>query len=151
MRKSLLVAALAAAGMALVSATTGLAHHSVQNQFDVSTTLNKRGVLKKVDWINPHAWFHFSEIDKDGNPVIGPDGRQVTWSIETAGSAGLVRAGLGDRRLFEIGKVFGFSGFPARTYDSKTGKGDTQMFTEAITFPDGRTVGIATFSGPATN
>jgi hypothetical protein len=145
MSKSLLMAALAATGLVVGSTATGFAHHSVQNQFDVSVLLEKRGVLDKVDWINPHAWFHFKEIDKDGKPVLGPDGTQVRWSIETTGPAGLVRAGLADRRLFKEGDIYGFSGYPARTYDPKTGKGDTSMFTNAITFPDGKTLGIATF------
>ena len=145
MRKSLLVAALATTGVVLASTEAGLAHHAVQNQFDVSVLVEKRGVLSKVDWINPHAWFHFKEIDKDGKPVLGPDGTQVQWSIETTGPGGLVRAGIADRRLFEIGKVYSFSGYPARTYDMKTGKGDTTMFTNSITFPDGKTLGIATF------
>src|SRR5215213_5613504 len=109
MSKSLLLAALAATGL-VASTVTGLAHHSVQNQFDVSVLIEKKGVLDKVDWINPHAWFHFKEVDKDGKPVLGPDGTQVRWSIETTGPAGLVRAGIADRRLFKEGETFTFSG-----------------------------------------
>jgi hypothetical protein len=38
----------------------------------------------------------------------------VIWSIETTGPNGLRQLGLADRRLFQIGEKFTFSGYPAR-------------------------------------
>src|ERR1700688_1971956 len=56
--KRMPVAATAAASLLLAMAPA-LAHHAVQAQFDVSKTLEKRGVLVKIDWINPHTYMHF--------------------------------------------------------------------------------------------
>lgn len=152
MRKSALIGSVALAAVIALPSTAGLAHHAVQNQFNTSDEglLQKRGVLRKIDWINPHAWFHFAEVDADGNPVLGPDGRQVVWSIETTGPNGLRRQGIADRRLFEIGANYTFSGYVARTYDQETGEGSTTMFANEIIFPDGRSLGIATFQDAST-
>jgi hypothetical protein len=146
MKKLSMLAGAVAMGIVMVPVSTGIAHHSVQNQFNVTYVIEKMGKLLRVDWVNPHSWFHFAEVDAAGNPVIGPDGRQVQWSIETTGPGGLVRAGIADRRLFVVGQVYGFKGYPSRTYDPATGLGETTMFTHSITFPDGRVVGVATFA-----
>jgi len=131
--KKLIVAGLLAAGVSLAPAVPGTAHHSVQNEFDINQIIVKTGVLKKIDWINPHAWFHFDEVDAEGKPVLDENGRQITWSLETTGPNGLRRLGLADRRVFTVGAPFAFSGYPHRT-------GATKMFTLQIKFPDDRLV-----------
>jgi hypothetical protein len=133
MRKSVLLAPLVAAGLIAGPAATGFAHHSVQNQFNVNETISKRGILKKVDWQNPHAWFHFTEIGADGKPVIDKDGREVVWSLETTGPNGLRQLGIADRRVFPLGEVYSFSGYPDRT-------GATKAFMLQIKAPDGKTM-----------
>jgi hypothetical protein len=131
--KKFIVAALLAAGVTLAPAVPGIAHHSVQNEFDINQIVVKTGVLRKIDWINPHAWFHFDEVDANGQPVLDDQGRQITWSLETTGPNGLRRLGLADRRVFQVGQPFAFSGYPHRT-------GATKMFTLQIKFPDDRLV-----------
>src|SRR4051812_48140649 len=74
------------------------AHHAVQAQFDVSKNVVITGKLLKVEWQNPHAWFHFE--------VTNPDGTTEVWSTETVGPNGLRRLGLSDRRLFQIGDTY---------------------------------------------
>src|SRR5262245_45059710 len=97
--------------VAAMVSTAAFAHHSVQNVFDVNKTIAKQGILMDIDWQNPHAWFHFAEIDKDGKPVLDKDGKQVIWSLETTGPNGLRQLGLADRRLFPVGEKFSFSGY----------------------------------------
>ena len=140
MRKSLVVAGLVGAGALISSAV--FAHHSVQNVFDVNKTIAKQGVLKDIDWQNPHAWFHFAEIDKDGKPVLDKDGKQVVWSLETTGPNGLRQLGLADRRMFPLGEKYSFSGYPARN-------GETKAFTLQVKFPDGRTMTLGFIDGAA--
>src|SRR6185295_19918903 len=96
MRKSALLVSLTAFG--LLGAATTHAHHAVQAQFDVTTHVILVGTLKKVDWTNPHAWFHFD--------VKNPDGTTTVWSVETIGPNGLRRLGISDRRLFKIGDEY---------------------------------------------
>jgi len=62
---------------ALLAAATAWAHHSFAAEFDADKPIKLTGTLTKVEWVNPHAWFH---ID-----VKSPDGQVTSWMIE-AGS-----------------------------------------------------------------
>ena len=94
MRKTALFALLTA--FALTGGATTYAHHAVQAQFDVTKNLILSGMLKKVDWTNPHAWFHF---DVKGAGRRGHGNGRSRRSVRT-GCAG---SGISDRRLFLIG------------------------------------------------
>ena len=117
------------AGLALgLAAGQSAAHHAVAAQFDISQNVRLEGTLVRVDWINPHAGFHFQVEDPEtGQPVI--------WSLETTGPNGLRRIGLSDRRLFPIGETYTFEGYPDWT-------GDTKAFATQFILPDGRVVVI---------
>jgi Family of unknown function (DUF6152) len=70
-----------------VTATAGLlAHHSVPGQFDMSKPLTLKGVISKVDWINPHIYVHLAV--KEG------DGTTNTWALATLPTAMMRRAGI---------------------------------------------------------
>lgn len=125
MRKTLLVAAVV--GLGLAGGTATQAHHAVNAQFDVSKHVVFKGVLTKVDWQNPHAWFHFD--------VKKPDGTIEKWSTETVGPNGLRRLGLSDRRLFQIGETYEVDVNPDRS-------GKNIGFTNSFKFPDGRTIKV---------
>ena len=125
MRKPALFAFLTA--FALVGAATTHAHHAVQAQFDVTKNLILSGTLKKVDWTNPHAWFHFD--------VKGQDGTDTVWSVETIGPNGLRRLGISDRRLFQIGTEYKIDIHPDRS-------GKNLGFVNSFTFPDGKVIKV---------
>lgn len=125
MLKSVVLATLVAFGV--TAASTSQAHHAVQAQFDVSKNVIIEGKLIKVDWQNPHAWFHFEVKQKDGSTVV--------WSTETVGPNGLRRLGLSDRRLFKIGDVYKVDICPDRT-------GAPMGFTNAFWFPDGKFIKV---------
>jgi hypothetical protein len=119
MRTTLAVACLAAA---LATAPPALAHHSGA-MFDSAKTLTLKGVLKGVEWTNPHSW------------VIGsPDGKSadVQWDLESVSPATLVRMGLGKDQL-QVGAKVSVDFHPLR--DGRHGGS-----LVAITFADGRTV-----------
>ncbi len=75
MRRPALFALLTA--FSLAGAATTYAHHAVQAQFDVTKNLILSGTLKKVDWTNPHAWFHFDvkSAGRRGHGLVGRDDR----------------------------------------------------------------------------
>ncbi len=125
MRKSLIGGA--ALALSALLATSAVAHHAVQAQFDVTKNVIFKGKLIKVDWQNPHAWFHFE--------VTKADGTTETWSTETVGPNGLRRLGLSDRRLFQIGETYTVDICPDRS-GAKLG------FTNAFTFPDGKFIKV---------
>ncbi|MEJ1160575.1 DUF6152 family protein [Prosthecomicrobium sp. N25] len=118
-----------AAALALAAGlgTAAVAHHAVQAQFDVSKNVIITGKLIKVEWQNPHAWFHFEVTKADGTTEI--------WSTETVGPNGLRRLGLSDRRLFVIGETYKVDLCPDRS-------GATLGFTNAFWFPDGKFVKV---------
>lgn len=124
--RAIAVAALAFAGPAS-------AHHAINAQFDVSKTLEMKGTLTKVDWVNPHAYFHFAVKDDASGAVS-------QWSFETPPPAGLRRAGLGQRDALPIGQAFGFTFNPSRN-------GDKVGLLATLIYPDGRRVSMIAKNG----
>lgn len=61
------------------------AHHSFSAQYDANKPVTLRGTINRMLWSNPHGHLY---ID-----VKMPDGKMVTWELETAAPAGLFRRG----------------------------------------------------------
>lgn len=61
------------------------AHHSFAAQYDANKPITLRGTINRMLWSNPHGHLY---ID-----VKTPDGKLVTWELETAAPAGLYRRG----------------------------------------------------------
>lgn len=99
------------------------AHHAANAQFDVTQLKTIKGKLVKVDWINPHAWFHFD--------VTKPDGTTVRWSFETGGPAAMRRIGMSGAGMMPLGQEYTISYRPARD-GSNTG------LMSILEFPDGK-------------
>src|SRR6266852_1810875 len=112
---------LAAAALLLAVAPVK-AHHAVQAQFDVSKIIEKRGVLVKIDWINPHTYMHFD---------VTEDGAVKKYAIESLGILGLRRVGIDSKSSYKIGEVFTFTINPSRD-------GSTTGLLVTLIFPDGR-------------
>lgn len=76
MRNSL---AFASGLLALFVATQASSHHSFSAEFDVGKPVTLTGTVKSVEWTNPHAWLHLTEVDAQG--------QTVEWSVELLGVA----------------------------------------------------------------
>src|SRR5262245_22031440 len=93
-----------AAGAAIVSlaslaSTPAGAHHSVQAVVVTFTTQQARMVLTKVDWIKPHASFHFSLTKSDGTVI-----RDVP--IEWLSLSAMRQAGVQGPQDFTVGQTY---------------------------------------------
>ena len=77
--------ALVAVGVFL-AALPVFAHHSFSAEYDSNRPITLQGVLTRMEWINPHGWIH---ID-----VKSPDGKVVSWAVETGSPNALLRRGL---------------------------------------------------------
>jgi hypothetical protein len=77
--------AFTAFGLLLV-AIPARAHHSFAAEFDSSKSVTIEGVITKVDWMNPHGWWH---VD-----VTNPDGSVDHYDIQTESPNVLRRAGM---------------------------------------------------------
>jgi len=118
-RLSLLVVAMGTA----VSATL-LAHHSVPGQFDMSKPVTLKGVITKIDWINPHIYVHLDV--KDGS------GTTSTWALATLPTAMMRRAGLTRESLQgKPGEEVTINAVPARDGSKQLG------WINKITYADG--------------
>ena len=119
-------AALAVIGL-LGAAVPVWAHHAIQAQFDFEKPVQVTGVLAKVEWINPHAYF---TVDvKDASGQVKP------WAFETFGPGGLRRAGLSKTGFFKVGDTYTVNGFAAKD-------GSPSAWLKDLKFPDGKIVTI---------
>src|ERR1700693_4873038 len=118
----------------LIAAIPVLAHHSFQAEFDTSKPVTLKGVVTKVEWMNPHAWFYIDATTADG--------KLEHWQCETGAPIELLRRGWRktDLKIGDQGTVEAF-----RAKDSTN-----TVSARVVTFPDGRKVfsGSASDNGP---
>jgi hypothetical protein len=114
------------AGVA-IAAVPAFAHHSLFAVFDEGQTVTLKGMVSKVEWVNPHVYLYLDVAD--------PAGKVTTWSVETFPPSTLRRAGL-TREKLGLGQNITLLGYKARN-------GKDLAFLRMITFADGREVMIA--------
>ena len=108
----------------VVAAATMSAHHSVPGQFDTSKPITLKGVISKVDWINPHIYVHLDVKDASGTTA--------TWALSTLPTAMMRRAGLTKETLQgKAGEEVTINAVPARDGSQHLG------WINKITYADG--------------
>jgi len=113
-----------AAAIAVIAAATLVAHHSVPGQFDVSKPMTLKGVISKIDWINPHIYVHLDVKDSGGTTN--------TWALATLPTAMMRRAGLTRESLQgNPGEEVTITAVPARDGSKHLG------WINKITYADG--------------
>ena len=109
--------------VALVLAVAPLwAHHSNAAQYDSTKRTTLRGELTKVDWQNPHSYFHLAVKDASG--------KVVTWSMEGFPPNTLLRTGW-KTAYMKVGETISVEGALARD-------GSNLMLAREVTLPDGQ-------------
>jgi len=108
----------------LLAMASARAHHSVPGQFDTSKPITLKGVITKVDWINPHIYVHMD--------VKEPNGTTASWALSTLPTAMMRRAGLTRETLQgKPGEEVTINAVPARDGSQHLG------WINKITYADG--------------
>ena len=70
-KKKLIVAGAIGAALSIAAAGgAALAHHAFAAEFDGKSPVLLRGKVVRVEWINPHAWVHVANVNKDGTTTV---------------------------------------------------------------------------------
>ena len=113
-----------AALIALAATTTLAAHHS-QSQFEPELTISIEGTLTKGSWANPHTLFVLQ-----GKKVGSSDAAQE-WVVEGPSPRQLDAKGWG-RTISKAGDKLTFEGRPRRD-------GQPELLLLSVTLADGKT------------
>jgi uncharacterized protein DUF6152 len=107
-------------------ALPALAHHSFSAEFDSNHIITLNGVITKVDWINPHAyWYMDVKTDK---------GDVEHWSLEGYGPSQLREAKVGRDSAGKPGDMVSIDAFMAKDGTKHL------AHIKAIRFADGREI-----------
>jgi hypothetical protein len=118
-----------AGGLWLASGAAVLAHHSFAAEYDATKPVAVTGVVKKVEWQNPHIWIYVDVRDESG--------KVTTWGFSGGPPGMLTRRGI-NKDVLKVGDVIKVEGFRARDGSNNASGGN-------VTFADGRKV----FAGAA--
>jgi hypothetical protein len=113
---------IAVAAVALMGAARTSAHHAFAAEFDATKPIKLRGIVVKMEWINPHTWIHLD--------VKTPKGPVERWMIEGGPPNALYRRGFTKDSL-PNGVEIVVEGFRAKDGSLKGNGRD-------LTFADGR-------------
>ena len=125
MSRNVMITILAFSFVACLAVPPLLAHHSFAAEFDGTKPVKVTGVVKKVEWMNPHIWFYV-----DGKDEL--TGRSAVWGFSAGPPATLVRRGI-KKDVLKIGDTVKVDGFLAKDGSANDSGGK-------ITFADGRQV-----------
>jgi hypothetical protein len=100
-----LVSVLGGVAVLAFGAVPAQAHHSFAAEFDAAKPIELRGVVKKMEWINPHSWLTLD--------VKNPDGSTTTWEVEAGAPNAMFRRGF-TRNSLPIGTEVVVNGFQAK-------------------------------------
>jgi hypothetical protein len=101
-----------------------LAHHAVTAEFNTDKTITLKGVVSKVDWENPHIFFHLDVKDENG--------KVTSWMLQSLPPAFFRGSGLTKQKILEDKEEVTVLAYPAKDGTQAYG------FLLKLSYPDGR-------------
>lgn len=123
-----------AGAAALVCVLPLVAHHAVSAEFDSSKVVTLKGVVSKVDWVNPHIFVYIDAKDESG--------KVTTWRLQSLPPMFFKNSGLTKEKLMD-GSEATVTAYPAK--DGTDGFG----FLLKLTYPDGHFYNLGGSTAPA--
>ena len=115
----------AVAALALTAGGVLRAHHAFSAEFDANAPVTLRGPVTKVEWINPHAWFHI-----DVTEPAAQKGQK--WMIEAGNPHNLFRRGF-SKDVIKPGMTIVVDGYASKDGTRRANGRD-------LTLPSGQTL-----------
>jgi hypothetical protein len=113
----------------LAVVTPAVAHHSFSAEYDSKKAVTLKGIVTKVDWMNPHVYFYLDVTDESGSIT--------NWALEMGPPNGLQRSGW-TRNTMKVGDEVVVTGTLAKD-------GSKQANARSVTMADtGKKLGAAT-------
>ena len=106
----------------LLAPVLAFGHHAYTAEFDTSKPVKLSGVLRKVEWSNPHIWIYLDVKDDRGNVS--------NWGFSASPPGMLQRRGITKNSL-KLGEVLTISGHRAKD-------GSNNASGNVVPFADGR-------------
>ena len=78
----------------VISVVPVFAHHSFAAQYDRTKSIELKGTVTKVEWMNPHVYFYLDVADQSG--------KVTNWALEMGAPSALQRSGW-NRNLLKVG------------------------------------------------
>jgi hypothetical protein len=78
----------------LLAVAPAMAHHSFAAEYDSKKPVTLKGIVTKVDWMNPHVYFYLDVKDEQGNVT--------NWALEMGPPTLLAKAGW-NRNTMKVG------------------------------------------------
>lgn len=108
----------------LAPSVPAMAHHSFAAEFDRNNVVDLKGVVTRIDWINPHAFVYLEVKDAKG--------QTINWEVELSSPNGLMRRGW-TRNSLKVGETISLTGYRAKN-------GANVVSAGRVTLTDGRQV-----------
>jgi hypothetical protein len=93
------------AAAVLFSALPLFAHHAVSAEFNADKVITLKGVVSKVDWVNPHIFVYFDVKDENG--------KITTWRLQSLPPLFFKGSGLTKDKLLD-GAEATITAYPAK-------------------------------------
>jgi hypothetical protein len=108
----------------LLGAVSASAHHSFAAEFDIDKPLTLKGIVTKVEWVNPHVYLYLDAKDDSG--------KVTQWALSSLGPAAVRRGGV-TRAMLGQGQAVTIQAYHAKD-------GSNFAFMRKMTFADGHSV-----------